>query len=79
MYCLDFTVVGVSLGFEIWAMIHHDEDDPLSEIVQLVIVGRLWRFVSIAYDLLSMQYEHDHETIESLRERISVLEYKLMQ
>jgi len=74
MYCLDFTVVGVSLGIGFWY-----KSGSSVDAVHLIIIGRLWRFVSLAYDLLSMAYEQDQETIKSLKEKISELEYKLLE
>lgn len=72
MYTLDFFVVSVSAVFEAskWFI----DDTVLADLVQIIIMARLWRFVSLCYDLLSIQHEHDAESIKMFKERIDQLE-----
>lgn len=72
LYALDFFVVSISLLFEVstWFI----DDNILADLVQIIIVTRLWRFISLCYDLWSMQHEHDEEAIERFKERIAQLE-----
>jgi len=78
MYLVDFIVVFVSLGFETASLFFLNEDKLFDDLIQFIIIGRLWRFVSLSYDLLVIEKEHDDEIIESLEEKITDLEQKLL-
>jgi len=78
MYLFDFIVVFVSLGFETASLFFLNEDKLFDDLIQFIIIGRLWRFVSLSYDLLVIEKEHEDEIIESLEEKITDLEQKLL-
>ena len=64
-----------------------NEDDDLlyDDIIQFIIIGRLWRFVGLSYDLMMIEKETEteqdddnDECIENLKEKITELEKQLL-
>mmetsp|Transcript_24133 Transcript_24133/g.26661 ORF Transcript_24133/g.26661 Transcript_24133/m.26661 type:complete len:108 (-) Transcript_24133:110-433(-) len=72
MNSLDFLILHVSMAFELSARTSYGE--KLADLVQILIITRVWRFVSLMYDIMNYQYEQDEDKITDLEERIKTLE-----
>jgi hypothetical protein len=92
MYCIDFCIVFMSMIFDVTSLFilndnKDNEDDDLlyDDIIQFIIIGRLWRFVGLSYDLMMIEKETEQEQdddndecIENLKEKITELEKQLL-
>jgi hypothetical protein len=71
MYCIDFLIVSISMLFDITSIFILNDNDNSSDddllyddIIQFIIIGRLWRFVGLSYDLMMIEKETETETSE---------------
>ena len=71
-YALDLLIVTVSLILEIVFKAVHE--DILNDIVGILILFRLWRFVRIGHGLVASTYELQEEKIHELRHYVDEVE-----
>ena len=74
-HAIDFFVVAFSLALTITFALAGEQG--LANIVGLLLLVRLWRFVSLGYGLMSAASKKNKQNVESLSKRIQELEAQL--
>ena len=72
LYVLDLFVVTVSLVLEITFRVVHE--DILNDLVGILILFRLWRFVRIGHGLVASTFELQEEKIHELKHYVQEVE-----
>lgn len=75
LYVLDLFVVTTSLSLEL--VFHYLGHATLSELVGLLVLGRVWRFLRIAHGLMVSMHEIGHHHMEELEIHIDEMEHEL--
>lgn len=73
---LDFVVVLVSLALELWFHFHNEK---LQEIVAMLVLMRVWRFVRIGHGLVEVTSELTHEWYEDAIRYANECERRLVE
>jgi Ion transport protein len=71
-YVLDFFIITVSIALEVTFQVHDDE--ALQNLVGLLVLGRVWRFVRISHGLIEVTSEISSQKYHDLLEHVEELE-----
>jgi len=71
-YVLDFFIITVSISLEVTFQVHDDE--ALQNLVGLLVLGRVWRFVRISHGLIEVTSEIASQKYHDLLEYADELE-----
>lgn len=71
-YVLDFFIITVSISLEVTFQVHDDE--ALQNLVGLLVLGRVWRFVRISHGLIEVTSEISSQKYHDLLEHAEELE-----
>lgn len=77
LYALDLCIVTVSLALEITFRVVRD--DILQDLVGILVLFRVWRFVRIGHGLVASTFELQEEKIEELKEYVRQMEEMVSQ
>ena len=71
-YVLDFFIITVSIALEVTFQVHDDE--ALQNLVGLLVLGRVWRFVRISHGLIEVTSEISSQKYHDLLEHVEGME-----